>query len=327
MSKSSSCALVAALVVARGLGAQSVTAQDLGNIPIAVAVPSSLTMLTTDQKEQLASKLLEVVTMNGMSAVGGPAGLQLRPNLTLNSERRVGELRKFTVVNLTLSVAIKQTTHGLAFSSASLPITGSGDQKESAITAAIGSIAPDNESLQKALETGKKRIVDYYQSSCDAIRSDANARASTGKGDEAIAMLMSVPREAPACQQAAAADAAKIYAAYHERECQSLVREARGDVANRAFEAAVKKIARVDPASGCAKSADALLDDIEQKVTKENNRSFEIRIQAMRVERKTVTETIKTPEGRAKHQEQQTRAAAVDYYAKLETRPHIVDPH
>jgi hypothetical protein len=325
MSRSSRIAAVALVGLPFAPRAQTVTAADLGNVPIAVVIPSSMTVLNVDQKNQLGNKLLEAVTASGMSGIGGPSGFELIPIVTITKEGQAGELRKFKIVTLNVALAIRQQTQNLAYASTSVVLSGSGQTKDDAITDAINTLAPDDDKLVALVQTGKTRIIDYYKTNCDAIRSDAKRRAGTGNTEEAIALLMSVPREAETCRESSARDAQALYVGYHERICQGLVRGARADVANHAFEAATDKLQKVDPASRCAKDADALLADIDQRVAKENDRSFQVKLSAIRVDREKVTKSIATPGGLATHQREATTGVAVDFMAKLPTRTHVIE--
>lgn len=327
MSRFSSAAVVSAAacaLIVSSARAQSVTAEDLGNVPISVVIPASVTVLDVDQKNQLGNKLLDAVTASGMSGAGGPAGFALMPVVTITKESQAGELKKFQIVVMNVGLSIRQESEKLAYASTSVTLTGSGDTREAAITNAINTLQPDDDKLVNLVKTGKERIVGYYKTNCDAIRADAKRRAGTGNVEEAIALLMNVPREANTCRDASAADAVALYKSHRDKECQALVRAARADVANSAFEPATTKLEKVDPGSTCAKDADGLITQIQQKVSKAADRTLELKVNALKVSRETVTKSLSTPEGVVKHDKESTTGVALGFVGKISPRPHIL---
>lgn len=316
-------ALLAATLGARSLGAQQITADDLGGVPISVAVPTSNATLNEGQASQLEGKLLQVVTAAGMSGIGPQAGFVLTPYLTVTRRMQAGDLRAMQVLKADLALAIKQTAQNITFSSTSVTLTGSGDTEAAALTDAIANMSTDSDRLRTFVETGKRRIVGYYETNCAAVRSDAKGKAGTGQVDQAIAILMSVPREATTCQPLAAGDAEKLFASYQARECAQLVRGARADAANRAYDDAVEKLQQVDPSSPCTRDADALIANIEQQVGKTEDRSFQLKLRTLRSERETLTQSLTDPTKLVERRRDLTKEVAVTAINRLPVRAHI----
>jgi hypothetical protein len=312
-----------ALVAAVPLGAQGVTAADLNNITIAVVVPRSNTMLTIEQKNQLGNTLLQAATTNGISAMGGPAGFQLTPMVTIAKEGEVGDLEKFRYVTLNIMVAVKQVPDNSTFASTSVILNGNGATREVAITEALNNLSPSDDRIIKVVDAAKAKIIQHYETGCDGLRADAKARAGTGHTEEAIALLMTVPREASTCQKAAGADAAALYTAWRDAQCDGIVRAARASLAERAFEAVVTTIERVDPASRCAKSADAVLADLEKRVAADHD--FSLKVHAAIVTRTKVETSLASPGEATKHVQEQTVGVALGVVAKLPHKPQIIE--
>ncbi|HEY4304505.1 MAG TPA: hypothetical protein VGM82_08570 [Gemmatimonadaceae bacterium] len=314
--------VMGALAATTPLAAQNGSAADLGTIAIAVVVPKSNTMLTVEQKNQIGNTLLQAVTATGISAMGSLSRFELTPLVTVTKDGEAGELKKIHYVTLNVTLAVRQASNNLTFSSTSLVIDGTASNKDGAITEAINNISPSDERIVKLVETAKPKIIQYYESSCAAIRSDAKTRARTGHSDEAIALLLSVPREATTCQKAAGADAEVVYASYRDAVCEGLVREARAALSNREFETAKQKAEAVDPASRCGKEADDVLRDLEKKTTSDHE--FSLGVHASIRERERVSSS---PGEAAKQTHERVVGVAVEVVAKLPTKPHIIDNH
>ncbi len=330
MSKSSEGAPVtrtavflATALIGASAGAQKITADDLGAVPITVYIPATNTSLNAGQAEQLGSRLAQLVAASGLSGVGPDAGFALTPQVTVTRRGQAGELRAMQIVKMDLAMIIRQRTQNLTFASASTTLTGSGDSEVAAITDAIASMSTDDERLKAFVEQGKRRIVAYYESNCAAIRADAKGKAGSGNVDEAVALLLSVPREAATCQPKAAQDAEALFTSFQARQCAQLVRGARADAANRAFDDAVEKLQSVDPSSPCAADADALIARIETQVARTEDRSFQLRLRALRVDRETLTKTLNGPTRIVERRRELTRGVAVEFINKLPARPHV----
>lgn len=318
-----SVALALALALGTPLRAQQITAEQLGDVVVSIAPPSPNPALTDGHADQLGAKLLQVVTAGGMSGVGGNAGFVLVPVVTVTERLQAGELRAMQVVKLDLALAIRQTAQNIAFSSTSTVLSGSGSSEAAAITNAIASLRTSDTRLRAFVDEGKRRIIAYYEANCAAVRSDARGKAGTGRPDEAIALLLSVPREAGTCQPRAADDAEQLFADWQARDCAQRVRGARADAANRDYDDAVEKLQEVDPASPCARDADALIANIERQVSKTEDRSFQLRLRTIRADRESVTRTLGEPGKLLERRRELTRGVAVDVVNRLPVRTHV----
>ena len=315
--------LVALALASAPAAAQKVSADNLGDVVVSVAVPASNTALNGTHTDQLGAKLLQVVNAAGLSGIGPDAGFVLAPFVTVTERMRAGELRAMDVVKLDMALTIKQQAQNITFSSTSTVLTGSGSNEAAAITNAIASLRTDDPRLRAFVEEGKRRIVGYYEDNCDAVRSDARGKAGTGQPEQAIALLMSVPREATTCQPKAAADAEKLFADWQARECAQRVRGARADAANRDYDDAVEKLQGVDPSSPCARAADALIANIEQQVAKTEDRSFQLRLKSIRTDRESISRTLSAPGRLLERRKELTKGVAVEFINRLPVRTHV----
>lgn len=303
--------------------AQPVTADRLGDVVVSVAIPTSNTMLTPGHTDQLGSKLLQVVTAAGLSGIGPDAGFVLSPFVTITERMRAGELRAMDIVKLEIAFAIRQQAQNITFSSTSTVVSGSGSSEAAAITNAIASLRTDDPKLRAFVDEGKRRIVSYYETNCTAVRADARGKAGVGQPEQAIALLMSVPREATTCQPKAADDAEKLFTDWQARDCAQRVRGARADAANRNYDEAIDKLQAVDPVSPCAKDADALITSIEERVAKTEDRSFQLRLKSLRSDRESITRTLTSPVRVLERRRELTKGVAVEFINRLPVRAHV----
>ena len=81
------------------------------------------------------------------------------------------------------------------FGTTSVKLVGVGDNEQQAAINAAREFN-DNSNIQNMLSQSSKKIIDYYNSHSEEIKSQVNGYISTGKYDEAYAILRSVPQEA-----------------------------------------------------------------------------------------------------------------------------------
>ena len=81
------------------------------------------------------------------------------------------------------------------FGTTSVKLVGVGENERQAAMNAARELN-DNSSIQHMLSQSVQKIIDYYNSHTDEIKSQVNGYLSRGKYDEAYAILRSVPQEA-----------------------------------------------------------------------------------------------------------------------------------
>jgi len=120
-----------------------------------------------------------------------------------------------------------------------------------------------NRGFSEFIEEVKQKIIDFYESNCDFIITDAETNASNDNFDESLKILASIPKVCKSCYDIAQEKLREIYVKKLERECQSLVAEASSLIASEEWEGAAMVLKKVLPGISCHAEAIALIEKVE----------------------------------------------------------------
>ena len=140
----------------------AVYAQHDTDITIGVVVPQTQSELDSKSFHLLATRLENVMGTIGISSsVNG--GIILYPEVNILSKQLVeGGLRNITIVELELSLFVKQVMTQTLFGSCSKVLKGSGRIFSDAVCNAFINIKPQDEVYGNFLKQSKEKIVRYY---------------------------------------------------------------------------------------------------------------------------------------------------------------------
>ena len=140
---------------------------DLGKIALSVIMPENVDGLDVSQLSKLETKISQIVTVSGLAASGYNNNFIIYPKFAIYESNIVeGGMQNITVVTAELSLFIKQVDNNLLFSTICKQIKGSGSNKELAITNAISKIPTNDPEFKTFIETGKSKIIQYYEIKC-----------------------------------------------------------------------------------------------------------------------------------------------------------------
>ena len=116
------------------------------------------------------------------------------------------------------------------------------------------------------IETGKAKIIEYYNSQCDVILKGAQALAAQRKYDEALISLISVPDVCRECYDKSMDLSTEIYKQYEDYSCGQNIAAAKAAWANLDSDKAAQSLALITPEAKCYAEAQTLADEIKAKL-------------------------------------------------------------
>jgi hypothetical protein len=262
-----------------GGGGSAQSIEDSGKINLSVVIPENVDGLNASQLSKLEAKIIQIVATSGIAASGYNQNFVIYPKFAVYESQVVeGGMQNITVVRAELSLFVKQVSNNLLFSSVSKPLKGSGKTQELAITNAIYSLPVVDAAFKTFLETGKQRIVQYYEANCSSIQKKADTYIQTKQYEEAVALLMSVPEEVSGCYGAVLDKAIDAYKAYQKQRCSEQIQQAKAASASKDYIAALNILANVDPSSSCNNEAQSLIKSIETKIDAEEKKQWDLQM-------------------------------------------------
>ncbi len=199
---------------------------DLGKIALSVIMPENVDGLDVSQLSKLETKISQIVTVSGLAASGYNNNFIIYPKFAIYESNIVeGGMQNITVVTAELSLFIKQVDNNLLFSTICKQIKGSGSNKELAITNAISKIPTNDPEFKTFIETGKTKIIQYYETKCVDIIKKSDSYVKMQQYEQALGLLMTVPEEVSSCYNQIQDKAIEAYKAYQTQKCAELIQK------------------------------------------------------------------------------------------------------
>ncbi|MDR1339542.1 MAG: hypothetical protein LBK58_05780 [Prevotellaceae bacterium] len=261
------------------LSMQSQNVEDVGKIALSVVMPENVDGLTVSELSKLESKIIQITTKAGLSASGYNQNFVIYPKLAIYESNVVeGGMQNIMVVTIELSLYIKQVNNNLIFSSVNKQLKGVGKTTEIAVTNAISQIPVSDKNFADFILEGKEKILKYYEQNCNDIEKKADAFIRMQQYDQALGLLMSVPKEVSACYDKMLNKSIDTYKAYQNQQCAEQLQQARTLVAKMYYDEALSVLSEIDPSAECFTEAKTMVKSIESKVNAEYKKHWDMQV-------------------------------------------------
>lgn len=263
-----------------GLSSMAQTkSSDAGRIVLNTVVPEQIEGLTGTAKANLENKLSQIATKNGMGGSALNPRFVLAANVIVQTKDITPTAPPMHAYTIEVTLFIGDGIEGTKFASTSVTLKGVGETETKAYMMALKNLKVDDAKYQTFIETGKKKIVDYYIAKCDFIIKEAQQLAARAEYDAAIAKLVAVPEVCKECYDKAMDAVAPIFKQQIDRTCKLNLASATtvwnaGQNADAASEAG-KLLSVIDPNSSCFADAKSLSDQIAKRVFELDKREWD----------------------------------------------------
>jgi tetratricopeptide (TPR) repeat protein len=255
------------------------SASDVGKIALSVVIPENADGLNASQLSKLETKIAQIVTKYGLAASGYNNNFIIYPKFEIYESNTVeGGMQNITIVTAEVSLFIKQVDNNILFATISRSLKGSGSSKQIAITNAISKIPTNDAEFSTFLETGKTRIIQYYEAKCSDIVKKSESHVQMQQYEQALGLLMSVPEEVSSCYNQIQDKAIEAYKAYQSQRCAELIQKAKTTLAANNYAEALNILGEIDPSANCFNEAQALGKTAENKVDAEEKKLWDFQM-------------------------------------------------
>ena len=247
-----------------------------GKIKLTVMVPDE--NLSVEAAKQLESKLIQMVTANGIGGLGGNPRYVLAPevNLLKNEVTSTAPVRHLITYDITFYVA--DIILGTVFASSNIQATGVGDSETLAFLAAFNDLKPTDAKFQQMLSDAQDKIVTYYQEHGSELVNEAKMLSAKGDYAEAMALLGSIPAEVGDVYENAIQLMDELLPKYLENECGLILSQfqaALGNQKNGVNKEAMAYYAMIPANSSCKAEADAAYKEYKAQLSAEDQREWD----------------------------------------------------
>ncbi|MBB5394943.1 hypothetical protein [Mucilaginibacter sp. AK015] len=272
------------LLMFAGAYAQKAPARsnDRGRVTLAAYIPDQVDELPDAARNMLANKLNQIISQNGFGGEEGERFI-ITANVVVVTKNMLSTAPPMTALTLDVNLYIGDGYEGTKFASTSVPVKGVGENLAKAYINAFKNINLNDPNLQAFVDKGKAKIISYYNTHCDVIIKQAQTLASTGRGDEAIYNLTSVPKACVNCYGRAMAAVPAIYKKQIEKDCSTKLNQAKNLwAANQdvnGANAASEVLSQIDPQASCYKDVKVFVAQMAKRVKEIDNREWNFKLQ------------------------------------------------
>jgi hypothetical protein len=254
------------------------SSSDVGKIALAVIMPENVDGLDIYQLSKMETKIIQIVSSTGLAATGYNHNFVIYPKFTIYETNVVeGGMQNLTVVDCELSLFIKQVDNNIIFSSVSKSIKGSGSSKSTAITNAMSKIPTNDQQFKVFIETGKDKIIAYYESKCSDIIKMSESFVKMKDFEQALGLLMTVPEEV-ICYKNVQEKSIDAFKAYQAQKCIEQLQQAKSLLALNNYNEALNTLIFIDPSTPCFKESQSLMIDAASKVDTEEKKHWDFKM-------------------------------------------------
>lgn len=252
------------------------SADDAARIAITAYVDSDLGF-NHEVGKQLRNKMNAILTKHGLAGSKNQRFI-ITANADVLSEDVINTTQEMYQYQLEVHFIIGDGIEGTKFAMASQTVKGLGETKADAYLQAIRKIKPESPAFQTMVNEAKTKIIEYYNSKCDFIISEAKTLADKQDYDGAIYKLMSVPDVCKDCYDKCMKSVASIYQAKIDEEGARLLAEARaiwaaGQNADTGEQAGAI-LSQINPSSKSYAGATLLSEEIAKRIKEIDQREW-----------------------------------------------------
>ncbi|MGC8802883.1 MAG: hypothetical protein ACP5PS_03795, partial [Bacteroidales bacterium] len=235
-------------------------------------------------RNMLRNKLEQIATQTGAGGNAVNPRFIITANVTVLSKDITATSPPMTAMTLEVTFFVGDAQTKTKYASASIQAKGVGANETKAYIECIKNIRPSAPELKNMVETGKRKIIEYYNSQCDFILKKAETLASQNRYEEALFELMSVPDVSKDCYHNAMSAVAPIYKKYADKACVEKLNAAKAAWAGQPNADGAQKVAQilggVDPEAACMPDVNALVDEIKTKIQELEKRDWDFQMKA-----------------------------------------------
>lgn len=281
------------------------SAQDNNDILLGVYVPEQIEHIPNNAKNLLHTRMLQLVTANGISGNQFKPRFFLIPKIAVLDKEILGTAPTKVILNLELSLLVGdiEKGNGNVFQTEFVTLKGIGQNEQKAYMSAIKTLRPKNPKIIDFLDSTKKEIIAYYEQHCDEVKKKANSLKAQDEMEEAVITLANIPISTH-CYAKNEKDIGNFYQKALDEKCKRQLNEARSIwYANQSVEGAQKAgeiLAEIEPRAWCKDELNKLYDEIANRVKEISNKEWDLtlkivdtKIKATEYSRELLMEYIK----------------------------------
>tara|TARA_B110000483_G_scaffold238461_1_gene315143 strand:+ start:1 stop:1083 length:1083 start_codon:yes stop_codon:yes gene_type:complete len=210
----------------------------------------------------LKTKITQMASKNGMGGSESFPRFVMSADIDILTQDITPTAPPKTALTLGVTLYIGDGIEGTVFATEYIELKGIGNNETKAYIQSFRALSPRNKKFNEFIETGKKKIIEYYNSRCDFILKEANTLADQKDFDKSITKLIEVPEVCKDCYDKAMDLSSTIFKRKMENECQENMSKSNSLIAQDKWEEAANPIAGYTPDMACYPDVKSLFTKI-----------------------------------------------------------------
>jgi hypothetical protein len=212
--------------------------------------------------KMLKTKITQMAAKNGMGGNESFPRFVMSADIDILTQDITPTAPPKTALTLGVTLYIGDGIEGTVFATEYIELKGIGNNETKAYIQSFRALSPRNKKFNEFIETGKKKIIEYYNSRCDFILKEANTLADQKDFDKSITKLIEVPEVCKDCYDKAMDLSTSIFKRKMENECQENMSKSNSLIAQDKWEEAANPIAGYTPDMACYPDVKSLFTKI-----------------------------------------------------------------
>lgn len=243
-------------------------------------------------QDRLYRKVTQLINQSGVAEIGYSTFF-ISPKLDiLSTSVNEAGISKVYLADCEFYMSISRVSlnenlnGGAIFNSFSKKITGSGLNKDDAISNALNNISVNDKSILSFISNSKQKIDAYFKANCEDVMKQAERALVLNDYPQAIALFQSVPASAP-CYDRALQRSEGVYTQYVNDECDKKIMKLKTFTAlaqtnDTYYDSVMNTVANLQPASQvCNSEANQIISKIENRLSEEQKKQWELTKQVL----------------------------------------------
>lgn len=305
---------------------------DIGRITIQSYVPE-MEGLPQEASKLLQMKLSQIITLNGIADNEYFERFVLTAKVNILTKDVVPGPPQRVSQKVEVSLILGDIKEDKIYSIHTISVVGVGTNVNKAFITAFKNIRPNSPQITNFIRDGKEKIYAYYEAQCPMMLSEARALSGQQKYEEALWILSSIPTVCKDCYDESCNLSYDIYVNMINTYGANLLNQAKSAWSKQpnrhGAEEAMKYISQINSAATCMPKVDELVDEITRKLTSDEKREWDFKLEQFRAQQKREAEERAYEQQRYSENQETKRAyisacrdVAVSYY---KSRPKTVN--
>lgn len=232
--------------------------------------------------KSLDYRLTQLVTQNGFGSTSGAFVLTCNV-LTLNKEAIPTVPVQYSM-ELEVSLYLVNILEEIIVAECPVTVKALEKNETKAYVQAFNQINPRSPKLRAFMTTCREKITEYYTERLPVLIAKAQTLADQDKFEEALAVLGTIPESVPQYMTVAQLSS-KVHTEMLDRDATKAITQAKSAMVKKDYDAALKYVNSVHPASSLAQQAYAMIDKIADTMQQEEKAAREAELKEAEAKR------------------------------------------